>query len=451
MPTLQVPGVDGASHTVSVTDACQQEISNTASVFLTTPPSAFLSGTAQICIGDTAWLPLQLEGVPPYNVGYEYNGEEIWQLLEDASALPLTLPGEYQLIGIQDAACWGMAAGMGQVEVWDLDAAATVLPVNCANGNDGAIQVEMTAGTAPFDFHWFHDDNAVEQLTNLSAAIYELEVTDARGCNRLFSWEVTAPPPLLAPQVNCEELFNGALAAYAAGGTAPYQYQLAGGTWQNDATWLDGLWPGENYSLTIKDANGCELQTEWIMPALYPDGMASLPGPINLPLGITSLVAWELYVPENLLDSIAWQPAEQLSCADCLDPELTARQSGVVELYLEDIFGCTQQLQAELTVEDRVDVFLPNAFSTNGDDNNDEWYLFGNTLQVERIEELLIFDRWGNMVFQATDWPINSERHGWDGTFRGQALDPGVYAYSVRFRLVNGERRTLGGDVLLLR
>jgi gliding motility-associated-like protein len=447
----QVPGIDGASHTVSVTDACHQEISATASVFLTTPPSAFLAGVAQICIGDTAWLPLQLEGVPPYNIGYTHNGETYWQTLEDSSALPFTLPGQYQLIGIQDAACTGTATGIGEVEVWNLDASATVLPVSCANGNDGAIQLEMTAGTAPFDFDWLHDDNATEQLTNLVANSYELEVTDARGCSRSFSWEVTAPLPLLAPQVNCEELFTGTLNAYAAGGTAPYEYQFAGGEWQNEATWLNELWPGESYPLTIRDANGCELESEWIMPAVYPDGMASLDNPIKLPLGITAPVVWELYVPENLLASIEWQPAGQLSCTDCLTPELTAQQSGVVELYLEDLFGCSQQLQAELIVEDRVDVFLPNAFSPNGDDKNDQWLLFGNTLQVERIEELLIFDRWGNLVFQATDWPINSERHGWDGTFRGQPLDPGVYAYSIRFRLVNGERRTLGGDVLLLR
>ncbi|WP_367388648.1 choice-of-anchor L domain-containing protein [Lewinella sp. LCG006] len=448
----QVPGVDGATHTVSVTDACQQEVSSTASVFLTTPPSAFLSGAAQICIGDTAWLPLQLEGVPPYSIGYLHAGEAFWQVLEDTnSALPLTLPGTYQLIGIQDAACTGTATGTGQVEVWNLDAAATVFPVNCANGNDGAIQLEMTAGSPPFDFHWLHDEQAAEQLTNLAASTYELEVTDARGCSRLFSWDVTAPPPLVAPQVDCEQLFTGTLYANASGGTPPYDYQLDGGSWQNETTWLDGLWPGEAYPLTIQDANGCELQTEWIMPALYAGGMASLDNPIKLPLGITAPIAWELYVPENLLASIDWQPAVQLSCVDCLDPEITARQSGTVELYLKDIFGCSQQLQAELIVEDRVDVFLPNAFSPNGDEHNDQWFLFGNTLQVERIEELLIFDRWGNMVFQATDWPINSERHGWDGTFRGQPLDPGVYAYSIRFRLVNGERRTLGGDVLLLR
>jgi gliding motility-associated-like protein len=449
--TQQVPGVDGATHSVSVTDACHQETSSTASVFLTTPPSAFLSGEAQICEGDTAWLPLQLEGVAPYNIGYQHNGEEVWQLLEDASALPLTLPGDYQLIGVQDAACWGTAEGFAEVEVWNLNASATVLPVNCANGSDGAIQLEMTAGTAPFDFHWFHDESATDQLTNLSAAVYELEVTDARGCSRLFSWEVTAPATLIAPQVDCEQLFAGFLDAYASGGVAPYEYQLDGGAWQNESNWLNGLWPGEPHTLTIKDANGCELETEWIMPAVYPDGMASLDNPIKLPLGITAPVGWELYVPENLLAGIDWQPAEQLSCTDCLDPEITARQSGIVELYLKDIFGCEQQLQAELIVEDRVDVFLPNAFSPNGDDYNDQWFLFGNPLQVERIEELLIFDRWGNMVFQAIDWPINSERHGWDGTFRGQALDPGVYAYSIRFRLVNGERRTLGGDVLLLR
>jgi gliding motility-associated-like protein len=223
------------------------------------------------------------------------------------------------------------------------------------------------------------------------------------------------------------------------------------GPWLASNTWLAGQWPGDHYDLIVRDANGCQLSTPWLMPGVYPAGMATLPSPIELPLGLTAPVEWESYVPDNLLAALLWQPADQLSCDDCKMPEITARHSDLLRLRIEDVFGCSQEFAAELIVEDRVDVFLPNAFSPNGDDQNDQWLLFGNPLQIERIEELLIFDRWGNMLFQATDWPINSERHGWDGTFRGQLLDTGVYAYSIRFRLVNGETRTLGGDVLLMR
>lgn len=450
--TQQVPGTTGSVYEVSVTDACQQEESASATVQLTSPPSAILSGTAQICQGDTAWLPLALTGVPPFLLRYELDGVDNSLTLATATDFPALLPGTYRLTSISDAACVGTASGTATVEVWSLTATANVTNVNCADGADGSLSLEMQAGEAPFLYEWLHDGSTTDHLTNLMPGTYEVVITDARGCSRTFNWGLTAPSPLIAPRVDCASLFAGEVTAAAAGGVAPYQYQLVeDGPWLTTNTWLADQWPGEHYDLIVRDANGCQLSTPWLMPEVYPAGMATLPSPIELPLGLTAPLEWESYVPDNLLSALLWQPADQLSCDDCKTPEITARHSDFLQLRIEDVFGCSQELTTELIVEDRVDVFLPNAFSPNGDDQNDQWLLFGNPLQIERIEELLIFDRWGNMLFQATDWPINSERHGWDGTFRGQLLDTGVYAYSIRLRLVNGEKRTLGGDVLLLR
>ena len=170
-----------------------------------------------------------------------------------------------------------------------------------------------------------------------------------------------------------------------------------------------------------------------------------------MPLGVTEPLEWESYVPENLLAELSWQPADQLSCTDCLTPDITAIRATEIILTIEDLFGCKQRLISELIIDNSVDIYLPNAFSPNGDDQNDSWRIYGNELQIEHIKQLLIFDRWGNLLFQADDWPINSERHGWDGYFRGQPLDTGVYIFSVEVQLVNGEAQTFGGDILLIR
>jgi gliding motility-associated-like protein len=179
--------------------------------------------------------------------------------------------------------------------------------------------------------------------------------------------------------------------------------------------------------------------------------MAALPGVLQLSLGLPMALPLELLLPTALVDSIRWTPAQQLSCHDCPNPTLQATQPQLLQVVITDVFGCTDTLTTQIKVDEDLNVYLPNAFSPNGDTYNDRWRIYANPLQVERVEQVLIFDRWGGLRFQATDWPINSERHGWDGTSDGQPMDPGVYAYSVTLRLVNGQRQTIGGDILLLR
>ena len=122
---------------------------------------------------------------------------------------------------------------------------------------------------------------------------------------------------------------------------------------------------------------------------------------------------------------------------------------GAFELAVTDSFGCIyfDEIMIELG-PDCDSILIPNVFTPNGDGFNDRFQAKADYISDF---QMLIFDRWGNHLFEANDWPINSDRHGWDGTCRGQAMDPGVYAYSISFRLVNGEYRTIGGDVLLLR
>lgn len=88
-------------------------------------------------------------------------------------------------------------------------------------------------------------------------------------------------------------------------------------------------------------------------------------------------------------------------------------------------------------------VYVPNAFSPNGDGENDILYV--RTLVTDGVL-LRIFNRWGELVFETTDKNL-----GWDGTYNGKLLDPDVYDYYVRAICVDGQEYEHKGNITLLR
>ncbi|HNE51303.1 MAG TPA: gliding motility-associated C-terminal domain-containing protein, partial [Chitinophagales bacterium] len=90
-------------------------------------------------------------------------------------------------------------------------------------------------------------------------------------------------------------------------------------------------------------------------------------------------------------------------------------------------------------------VYVPNTFTPNGDGQNDVLKVFGPG--VASVKEVRIFNRWGQLVFETND-PSNI---GWDGTFKGQELNPGVFVYYMDVECINGERTIKKGDITLLR
>ena len=89
------------------------------------------------------------------------------------------------------------------------------------------------------------------------------------------------------------------------------------------------------------------------------------------------------------------------------------------------------------------DVMVPNAFSPNGDGNNDVLFVLGtNVLKFE----LNIFNRWGKRVFTSTN-----QSDGWDGTFKGQKENNGVFAYSLVYTTPDGTQHSTKGNITLIR
>ena len=150
-----------------------------------------------------------------------------------------------------------------------------------------------------------------------------------------------------------------------------------------------------------------------------------------------------------LPQKIVWSQDPGLSCQDCINPNYTVSESKELNFELTDSLGCTITGKITITIKDDTDVFIPNVFSPNFDNTNDQFKLILPNESI-LIENLIIFDRWGELVYQETGTNSNTHK-GWNGDFKGQPVNPGVYIYYVKLKTATGKILEYKGDVGLLR
>ena len=93
---------------------------------------------------------------------------------------------------------------------------------------------------------------------------------------------------------------------------------------------------------------------------------------------------------------------------------------------------------------------IPNAFTPNGDGKNDIFYIRGGP-QGSRIKDFSIFNRWGQKIFQRTNIPTDDPAFGWNGSYRGMAVIPETYIYTVTLLLADKSSQVFQGTVILIR
>lgn len=86
---------------------------------------------------------------------------------------------------------------------------------------------------------------------------------------------------------------------------------------------------------------------------------------------------------------------------------------------------------------------MPNAFSPNGDGQNDVYYVLGGPFSELDFK---VYNSWGEVIFTSS-----SQDQGWDGTHRGQDVPVGVYVYKVNATTIEGEPHEKSGKISLIR
>ena len=139
----------------------------------------------------------------------------------------------------------------------------------------------------------------------------------------------------------------------------------------------------------------------------------------------------------------SWAPITGLDSINIPDPVASPVQTTTYTVTISDGAGCTSFRQVTITILHDNAVFVPNTFSPNGDGRNDYLFVRGNNFHEIR---LTIFDRWGEKIFETTN-----QLTGWDGTYKGKEVDPGVFTYVVTVNYSDKGSVTQSGTVTLLR
>lgn len=129
---------------------------------------------------------------------------------------------------------------------------------------------------------------------------------------------------------------------------------------------------------------------------------------------------------------------------------ITVTEAGTYSVTVTDANGCTGTDAITISADCANDLWIPNAFTPNNDGVNDVYYVRGNPRNTT-IERFIIYNRWGLKVFEANNILPDDINKGWNGKFKDEDAPFEVYGYEVVARFNDGTKKTLKGNVTLLK
>lgn len=320
----------------------------------------------------------------------------------------------------------------------------TVVDARCTIPNAGAINLSTLAGT-PTRYVWTNATGGTVGtnapiISNLLPGKYNVLVTDAGGCDTTLR-DITVgviPEKFLSLGPDREKCVGDtALLVPTLPNIAGNQYQWSTGETTNRIT----VSRAGTYSLTVTNSvTGCT-DTDNFVYSLAPRPVYDLNrdvGLCDLDVGATATLIIRPTTP-NL--RYRWFPP-----LDATTMRVTVNQVGTYRVSITSPASCevTDSVQVVVRCEPRL--FIPDAFSPNGDGQNDLLDVYGDHLSDF---ELKIFNRWGEVIFYTND--MNEK---WDGKYRGTFYPPMTYPYVVSFKsefFPDRPRISQRGAVTLLR
>ena len=278
-------------------------------------------------------------------------------------------------------------------------------------------------------------------LETSTAGVYNVYY-DSPGCSEQDTFSITIyPDPVLTffpASPLCQEAAPLLLEATPGGGiftgpgvTAGYFYPAAAGVGLHTLTY--------NYT----DANGCSSELS--------ANIQVIANAVNAGADISIIEGTGTPLEASGGSVFEWSPADGLSCTGCQSPY--AQPESTTTYYVTSFSnqGCVAYDTITVTVLpfDDITVFVPNAFTPNGDGVNDYLFIYGSDIAM--ISSLRVYDRWGSLIWQGANLPAGMETNGWDGGSNGEQAMAGTYAVVAEVLLTFGVSKVVYGNVTLLR
>ncbi|MCB0478868.1 MAG: gliding motility-associated C-terminal domain-containing protein [Crocinitomicaceae bacterium] len=453
-------GLDAGTYSITVTDAvgCQ-----TTDILVVNEPGNVLQNVAStdiLCFGDAdgtiQWISVS-GGTPPYTYSID-NGANY-----SPSGNFGGLSGGAYSVTVQDLnGCNSDTAEVVIFEPNELLLSASDVPVTqptCVSGNptcNGAIEINVPAGggVAPYTYIW---PNGIAQSTSnmavdLCGGQYNIAVEDANGCLTNLQVNMVDPVPpafddLTTVDAGCNNDCNGLIDITS---STTISFTVNGNT---QATgYFDNLCAG-TYDIIITDTAGCS-NSQQVDLISSPSPLAQFifdPGYGTIDdseITFTNLSEnadsyyWTIYGNDAPNDNYFWGTSEE---------EFThtfPTEPGTYQVCMKALSnaGCADTMCTVIEIRDDFTIFVPNAFTPDGDGTNQVFKPYLNGIDVLNYE-LLIFNRWGELLFES-----HNKEVGWDGTYMGKIVQDGVYVWKINVKLqYTDEKKSFYGHVTVIK
>ncbi|NTW32760.1 MAG: gliding motility-associated C-terminal domain-containing protein, partial [Bacteroidetes bacterium] len=299
-------------------------------------------------------------------------------------------------------------------------------------------------GTPSYTYTWSNNQSGIT-ATNLCDGTYYVTVYDSHNCTANDTITIEDPSLLIintsASNVPCIEICNGVATALASGSAPPYTYQWSNGFAGNPAT---NLCAG-TYTVTVTDSHFCTKED-----IITVNDSTVFPPVINTFADDTVIFASRstgLHTTVFSGLSYFWTPANSLNNSNSPNPIAAPTTTTTYYVTIVDIYGCSYLDSVTVYVIDVLcdesQIFIPNAFTPNGDNKNDKVFIRSNILNSIYF---VIYNRWGEKVFETYD--IGK---GWNGTYKEKTCDPGVFDYYMKGICINNKEFIKKGNITLIR
>jgi gliding motility-associated-like protein len=336
---------------------------------------------------------------------------------------------------------------------------AAGFPVTCNGGNNGQGTAIPAGGTPGYTYAWSNGFNGAND-NNLTAGNYKIIVTDANGCSVDTTVTVTQPAPIVVA-------FN----ADTINGCAPLCTGLVDGTSDPNGTVTKWSWtysdggsdttkdprhcfnaPGSyDVSLSVTDNHGCagsltinNMITVYSFPV-----PAFTMGPQPTTIENPTITFTDKSTDAYGIASWLWNFADPLNDAPSSqqNPSHTYGDTGTfcATLTVTNIHGCKDSITECLIINPQYELYIPDAFSPDGDGKNDIFQPKGEYMSSYKM---YIFDRWGMLLFYTDDF-----NKGWNGTVNNGSTicQQDTYVYMIEATDNLGQQHKYIGKVTLLK
>lgn len=324
----------------------------------------------------------------------------------------------------------------------------------CADVTIGSASVQANGGVGNYTYLWSNGETT-SMVDDLGTGDIVVTITDGNDCSVNQLINISQPEALSGvvqtSTVTCAGDRDGTVMMSAIGGTEPYLYQFNEGD-LNGTNSLVGIEEG-NYPVLIQDVNGCQWESEAIVPG--PPNLFINAGP-DTTIVLGDQLQLDAYVANVIGEGqISWFapysgtlfcPAD--SSEICEQPLTITQNTITYEVYIVDENGCEARDEITIFVEKNRPIYVPTAFTPNGDAVNSTLFVHGD--EAITIDLFRIYDRWGSMVFETRDFQANDGVTGWDGSFKGEILNPGVFVWYIEASYIDGHKENFKGQTTLI-